>query len=374
MKKAVIVLPTYNEAGNIEQMIAALDKTTQHVNNWAVDIVVVDDESPDGTGDIVRKLMKTRKYLHIFTGKKQGLGKAYVNGFRTALEKLNPFVLFEMDADLSHDPALIPHMLKKIEGGADFVIGSRYMKGGSIPANWGFHRKVFSVMGNLTVRFGFMNFKVTDWTNGYRAIKAWVTKEIVDEMDPYSGYIFQIALLDKAIKHGAVIAEIPCKFVDREKGVSKINAQEFIKNIFGYLLQNSGFVKFVIVGFVGFGIDFSIAYLLIKLATMNKPLANGISSEFAIVCNFFLNNFWSFSHKKITGGWAAYIPKFILFNVVSSGNILIQSIGMYLALSLLGDKILLGIPSWIVYKIGIIAFLIIPYSYFMYNKIVWKKK
>ncbi|MFA6005465.1 MAG: glycosyltransferase family 2 protein [Patescibacteria group bacterium] len=374
MKKAVVVLPTYNEAGNIEKMLESLNKIIRTVHNWDIQIMVVDDSSPDGTGKIVKKLMGGTKNLHLIIGKKQGLGKAYVNGFRNALEKLNPFVLFEMDADLSHDPLLIPVMLKKIEEGADFVIGSRYMKGGGIPANWGLNRKIYSITANLFIRFGFMNLKVHDWSSGYRAIRAWVVKDMLTDLEKYNGYIFQIALLDKAIKKNAIIEEVPLKFVDREKGVSKINAREFITNIFGYLLQNSGFVKFVIVGFIGFGIDFSIAYVLIKFITDNKPLANGISSEFAIICNFFLNNFWSFRHKQITGGLTAFVPKLLLFNIVSSGNILIQAVGMYVALLLLGDTVLLGVPTWIIYKIGIIAFLIIPYSYFMYNKIIWKKK
>ena len=258
-----------------------------------------------------------------------------------------------------------------------FVIGSRYIKGGAIPKDWGLHRKIFSVTANFIVTLGFMNFKIRDWTSGYRAIKTDFIKKIIPEMTSYSGYVFQIALLDKAVKNNLSIASIPLKFKERKKGVSKINALEFILSIFMYMLKESSFIKYVMVGLMGFVVDFGFAYLFISLINLNKPIANSFSAEIAIIFNFFLNNFYSFKHKQINGTALIYLKKFMLFNLVSSGSIVIQGLGMFLLLQLIGDSVwnILGfqISSWIVYKVGIIGFIVIPYSYFMYNKVIWKK-
>jgi dolichol-phosphate mannosyltransferase len=368
MKKAVVVIPTYNEAKNIEELLAKVFSVTQNLANWQVEVLIVDSHSPDKTEEVIKSLQQKYKNLHLLVTPKEGLGKAYYKGFQYAIDHFQPYVLFEMDADLSHDPKEIPNFLKKIEQGADFVIGSRYIKGGSIPSDWGFHRKIFSVAGNLIVRLGFMNLKVTDWTDGYRAIKVWVIKSALPHIKNYSGYVFQIALLDNSLKNKAHIREIPVNFTDRKEGISKINSAQYIYNIISYVLTHSAFVKFVIVGLTGFVIDFGISYVLINKANAIVWLATLISTETAIISNFFLNNFWSFSHKKINAGKLGYIMKFLKFNLVSVGSILIQVIGIQVAILLFGKQF------WYVYKVFIIAFLVIPYSYFFYNKLIWKDK
>ncbi len=369
MKKAVIVVPTYNEKGNIKQLIESVVLTTSKITNWEVDLLIVDSSSPDGTIDEVKEIQKNNSHIHFIETKKEGLGKAYITGFTYALEHMNPFVLFEMDADLSHNPKYIPEFLHKIEKGADFVIGSRYIKGGSIPANWGLHRKFFSIGANLFVRLGFMRLSTSDWTGGFRAIKVWVAKAALSHVKSYSGYVFQVALLDFAINQKARIAEVPIQFIDRTEGVSKINSIQYIIQTFTYVLTHSSFIKFVITGFFGFGIDFGFSYFFINALHIAKATATIFSAEIAIICNFFINNFWSFKHKKIDSGIFSFLKSFLLFNFVSSGSIFIQWAGMLLALRFLGDHE----SFWILYKIAIIAFLIIPYSYFLYNKVIWKK-
>lgn len=377
MRKAVIILPTYNEAGNIDSALSELNRELKKIPDWEVQILVVDDFSPDKTAEIVKKNQKKYPHLHLIQGKKEGLGKAYVRGFTYALNTLNADVIFEMDADLSHPVNLIPKMLDKINRGNDFVIGSRFIKGGAIPKDWGLHRKLFSVVGSFVAMFGFMYFKVKDWTSGFRAMKADFIRSALPEMEKHSGYVFQIALLDKAIKRGLKITEVPLKFKDRKKGVSKINAFEYILNSLAYILENSSFVKFVFVGLLGFAVDFTFAYLFISALKLNKPLSNSLSAEIAIVFNFLINNFWSFRHKMIKGTRLDYLKKFALFNLVSSGSILIQGLGLLLTLRVFGDRVidlnLFQIEGWILYKVLIIAFVIIPYSYFMYNKVIWKK-
>ena len=377
MKTAVIIIPTYNEVGNIKNVVEQLFAVTLQIPKWDIHVLVIDSGSPDKTEELVVQLQSHYPKLHVLRTKKEGLGKAYLHGFTYAIEKLNPYVMFEMDADLSHDPKEIPHFLEKIEKGADFVVGSRYIKGGSIPSNWGLHRKIFSICGNLVVRLGFMRLKVTDWTNGFRAIKSWVVKASLGHIKNYSDYVFQIAFLDHAYNQNAVIKEIPINFIDRSEGESKINSVQYISQMLMYVFTHSSFIKFIITGFFGFTVDFAFAYLFINVFHMMKANANMVSAEIAIISNFFINNFWSFKNKQIGGGIVSYVKKFILFNFVSSGSIIIQGVGLSLMLKYFGDThISLGIisiSSWIVYKVLIIIFVIVPYSYILYNKVVWKK-
>ena len=368
MRKAVIILPTYNEVKNINNVIEKIFQVTKDIKNWDMHVVVVDSDSPDKTNDIVSELSKNNKNLHLLKTNKEGLGKAYIEGFKYTIEILKPFIVFEMDADLSHNPQDIPKFLNKIEKGADFVIGSRYIPGGTIPKDWGIERKFFSVVGNWIIRFGFMNLKVTDWTNGFRAIKTWIIKESLPKLENYTGYVFQVALLDNALKMGARVSEIPVVFVDRKEGVSKINSGQYTLQTLWYIFKYSSFIKFVIVGVSGFIIDFGISFLFIELVHSAVWFGTMVSTEVAIISNFLLNNFWSFSHKKIKHSENNYIWSFLKFNVVSSGSILIQTLGVSFASSIFGREF------WYIYKALIITFIIIPYSYILYNKFIWKDK
>lgn len=377
MKKALIVLPTFNERKTIGILIEKINEVLEQIPSWKLEILVVDSSSPDKTADLVKELQKKHKNLHLLETPKEGLGKAYIRGFTHALEKLKPTVLFEMDSDLSHDPKDIPAFLKKIEDGADMVIGSRYISGGSIPSNWAFHRKIFSIAANLFVRFGFMKIRITEWTNGYRAIKMWLVKKHIEDLKNFTGYVFQIAFIDNAIKSRAIIKEVPVNFVDRTEGVSKINSFEYIVQTIVYVLTHSSFIKFCIVGGTGFIVDFGFAYSFIHYLHLPKVLSNMLSAEIAIISNFMLNNYWSFAHKSISSS-GSLIKSLLKFNLVSSGSIIIQGLGMWLALKLIGDHILQFGPyeyhSWILYKIFIIVIVVIPYSYFFYNRFVWKEK
>ena len=380
MKKALVVLPTYNEAGTIKKLIEDILLQNQKVTNWEIEVLINDSSSTDDTAKLVKELQKKYfKKIYLLETKKEGLGKAYHQAFIYAIEYIQPFVIIQMDADFSHNPNDTPLFLNEIAKGADMVVGARYIKGGSIPKNWGIHRKILSVFANLTIRLGFMKLNVHEWTNGYRAIKIWLIKDALDHIKNYSGYVFQIAMLDYAIKKGAKLAEIPNNFIDRKYGKSKIFVSQYILQILAYIFSHSSFIKFIIVGFIGFAVDFSFAYLFINKFHFNKPSANMFSAEIAIISNFLMNNFWSFKDKKIQGGVFSYLFKFITFNFVSSGSIIIQGVGLSLALRFIADKTIhlfgvANISSWIVYKILIIAFIIIPYSYILYNKVIWKKK
>lgn len=376
MKKAVIVLPTYNERAGVKELIPDIFKYTKNVSGWDVHILVADDSSPDGTADEVRLLQKTYKErLHLQVNKgKVGLGQAYLNAFTYAIDNYKPDVIFEMDADGQHPADILPNFLKKIDDGADFVIGSRYIKGGSIPHHWSLWRKFTSVVGNIVAQLSFMNFQIRDWTSGYRAIRTPYLSYVIPKMKGQTGYVFQIALLDKAFKKHLTITETPLNFTDRLNGASKMQSFQFMFDTIWYILTHSSFIRFALTGFMGAVVDFGIAALLITYLAFHKPTANAVSAEIAIIFNFFVNNFWSFSHKRIQG---SYLRKLVKFNIVTSGSIVIQYVGLFLALHLFGDTVYnlpfsIEAPSWIIYKALIIGLLVIPYSHIMYNRFIWK--
>ena len=169
--KAVVIIPTYNEKGNVERIIPAIEEVFKEIKNYEMEILIADDSSPDGTGEIVKGLMDKYKNLHLLVGQKKGFGAAYLRAMTYAVDELKADVVFEMDADFFHDPKKIPDFLAEIDKGNDFVIGTRYSKGGSIPSNWGIHRKFMSVVGNFIIRTILMRFAIHDWTGGYRAIR-----------------------------------------------------------------------------------------------------------------------------------------------------------------------------------------------------------
>ena len=368
MRKVVVIAPTYNENGSIKNLIETVFDQSEKLPNWEINLLIVDSYSNDGTVKTVKAMQKKYPHLYLLETAKEGLGKAYLQAFKYCEKHIDPYLVMQIDADGQHDPRMIPNFIKKIEEGADFVVGTRYAMGGSIPSNWGLHRKILSIGANLVVKYGFMKPKVTEWTNGYRAIKFWLAKKAYDHLKNYSGYVFQVAFLDFAIKNNAVLGEIPVHFQERKSGISKINALQYSSQTFFYVLTHSSFIKYFIVGITGSVLDFGISYLAIEKLRVVIWLSTILSTETAIVNNFLLNNFWSFSHKKIKGGLPAYLSSFLKFNLVSSGAVLIQVVGIQILVLLFGKKL------WYFYKVFLILFIVIPYSYIFYNKFIWKSK
>ncbi len=242
----VIVVPTYNEKDNIEQLITEIQSQVRYLHNAKLSILVVDDGSPDGTASIVMKLAKKYKNMYLLRGRKQGLGNAYIRGFKYAMRYMHADIVFEMDADLSHDPAMISFFVYEIQKGSDFVIGSRYIDGGSIPGNWPLIRKLNSQWGNLFARHVAGLGKIKDCTSGYRAIRTSLLKRINLNNLMSKGYAFQIDLLHKAIKSNARIKEIPIQFTDRVFGNSKLRKQDIIE-----FIANSFLIRFPFLAHIG---------------------------------------------------------------------------------------------------------------------------
>lgn len=235
----VIVIPTYNERGNIERLIAALVfDVFPTLDGWQPSVLVIDDSSPDGTAEVVRSLGQQWPNVHVLVGPKQGLGAALIRGMGHAVDDLHADGIVTMDADLSHDPAAIPSLLKKIVEGNDLVLGSRYIAGGSIPADWAWHRKFFSSVGNRIVRFALGQPEYRDWTTGFRALRRGVFAAVAPALGGYNGYTFQVAFLHEALLHGFRVAEVPIQFADRRVGKSKIAPAEYVFTLLQYLLRS----------------------------------------------------------------------------------------------------------------------------------------
>ena len=370
MIKTTIILPTYNEKENIGPLIEAIETVFRQIRNHSMSILVVDDNSPDGTAAEVKAKQKKYENLHLITGKKEGLGKAYLRGMDYASDKLGAEVMFEMDADFSHDPKLIPKFLEKIDQGYDLVVGSRYIKGGSIPSNWGIHRKTFSIFGNLIVRTMLFNFSQHEWTNGYRAIRTNLYQKIRNDLLDFTGYTFQVASLHKAQLVGAKIAEIPNRFVDRVYGKSKIG-KEYIINLLKYLILTDltnppRFFRFLVVGTIGF-VTQATLFAVFKRLTITE-IANAIGFSAAVTSNFLLNNFWTFSDRKkhLSLG---IIPDYVKFYIFSIGALIIQTISISTTKFIFGHS---EMVDWGGFVLGVLIGLFVNYT--IYNKIIWKKK
>jgi dolichol-phosphate mannosyltransferase len=224
MPKILVVIPTYNEAENISRLLPIVLRQAE-----GIDILVVDDGSPDGTATLIQEMMKGESRIKLLErGKKMGLGSAYVAGFRFALANGYDFV-FEMDADFSHSPQEIPQFLEKVAD-FDLVIGSRYTNGVRV-LNWPVSRLVLSYGANLYTRF-MTGLPIYDATGGFKCYRRAVLEAIDLDRIKSNGYAFQIEMTYKAWKKGFRIIEVPIVFLDRRHGTSKMSKNIVYEAIF----------------------------------------------------------------------------------------------------------------------------------------------
>ncbi len=217
----MIVVPTFNELENLPELVARLERL-----QIELDVLVVDDNSPDGTGELAERLGAERPWLNVLhRPRKAGLGTAYLAGFRHALAQGYDAV-GEMDADLSHDPTYLPAMLRALDG-ADLVLGSRYVPGGGV-RNWGLARQIISRGGSLYSRL-VLGLPVHDPTGGFKLFR----RQLLERMDldrvRSNGYSFQIEMTYRAVRLGCRVAEVPIVFVDRRVGQSKLSRQVMLE-------------------------------------------------------------------------------------------------------------------------------------------------
>lgn len=229
MSKSIIIIPTYNELENIKNIVEAVFSLPEDFH-----ILVVDDNSPDGTAEVVKSLQqKYQGKLHLEerTGK-QGLGTAYIHGFQWGL-KNNYEYLFEMDADFSHDPKDLILLKKACEEGADLAIGSRYATGVNV-VNWPMGRVLMSFFASVYVRM-ITRMPIRDATAGFKCYRARVLRTIQLEKIRFKGYAFQIEMKFTTWKYGFKVVEVPIIFTDRQAGTSKMTSGIFKEAFFGVI-------------------------------------------------------------------------------------------------------------------------------------------
>jgi dolichol-phosphate mannosyltransferase len=377
--RIVVLLPTYNEAGSI--------------GSHDMRVLVVDDSSPDGTADIVRK--KINQYpgkIHLLLGKKKGLGMAFARGAKYAIKKMKADAIVEMDADFQHDPQDVKRLVAEFDRGYDYVIGSRYIKGGLLPAEWERRRKFLSWAGNIFARLLLLLPNIHDVTSGFKLIRV---KGFLDRFDFRKllsfDYAYKIQVLYEMVKdRRAKVKEIPIQFHLRKQGLSKMDARNILDTLRVVILLalQSRFFKFMVVGTIGFVINamFLEIFSRLRLFTFIASLFSGLSdtklaffshpsawaaaasAEVAIISNFTLHNTWTFVKEKITTP-ARILRKFLQFNITSFGAIVIQFVVVGSAVLIFGDTAITRQLSLVV----AVAFFVVPYNYTMYNVVIWKR-
>lgn len=372
MDKVVIVIPTYNEVEGTRKMIPALAEFFSTVKDFDMQLLYADDTSPDGTYKVVQQFQSKYKWLHLLLNKeKVGIGGAYVKAFEYARDELKADYILEFDGDFQHRIEDIPNFLGAIKQNPDLVIGSRYVKGGTIPSEWGFKRKFFSVVGNWICRIGFLMLRIHDFTTGFKLTKVVGGLDKVPLHGLYSNsFAYKIQMTAEIASKGGKVVEVPIVFQPRSQGESKLIKNElgdFIRVIILFQINNPKirkFVKFGTVGFIGYLVNASGLFFFSKVFTF-EPLIWIFATEMAIISNFILNNIWTFKSEKITGV-AQLIKKFLLFNLTSVGALIIQVVAGTIGVSIWGPE------SRQILLPFIILFLVLPYNYTMYNVVIWR--
>jgi len=384
MKMRVVnIIPTYNEKENIGIMLDALLDIEKKNPRWEFAHLVADDNSPDGTGDIVRQYMKKHKNIHLITGPKKGLGHALLRSYKYAVENLGADVIIPNDADMSFDPYKIPELLAKIEEGYDVVVASRHVGEGGTEG-WSLFRKLNHWFSNIFFATYVAGIKeVKDHNGNFKAIRV---KGVLDQIDldkllekiKIRGFVIQTYILYELSKHTKKFAEVSVVFKFRTRGEAKIGKKylkSYLRDVFEYmklcflmrLERSAQFFKFCVVGFIGYLVNASALYLFADVLKFSEPLSWGLSTELAIISNFTWNNLWTFAQRKFTKPMDI-AKKFLQFNFTSAGALVIQTVAGSLGVEIFGPQyrqILLPI---------IIVFLVIPYNYFMYTRVIWRKK
>jgi dolichol-phosphate mannosyltransferase len=223
MPAAVVCLPTYNERENLERMVRAL--AGQNVR-----VLVVDDSSPDGTGEIADRLAAELDHVSVLHREtKEGIGRAYIAAFEQVLAQGDAELILEMDCDFSHDPNDVPRLIAACEAGADFALGSRYVPGGAT-RNWGLARRIVSWGGSFYARV-ILGLKIRDLTGGFKCFHRRVLESLDLDAIQSKGYAFQIETTYRAIRQGFEVVEVPIVFADREEGTSKMSRTIFLEAV-----------------------------------------------------------------------------------------------------------------------------------------------
>jgi dolichol-phosphate mannosyltransferase len=361
------VLPTFNEAENVKQLIPSLIKIFDSTKNVNPIALFVDDGSPDGTGKEIKKFSNVDKRIKIIErNKKNGLGKAYATGIRIAINNYHADYIIQMDSDLSHDPKYLKVFFKKASEGADFVIGSRYVAGGKI-VGWNALRKLISFGGNFFAR-SIIGLRPKDCTSGYRLIKKSVFEDFDFEKLDAKGYSILTQILLLAKKKGAKIEEIPIIFVDRKYGKTKLGFKdiiEFLLNAIKIGLKENKLLKFLIVGGFGTIVNTFMLFTLTEFVFNNYLYSAPLAIETSIITNFLLNDNWTWKGIGEKGKKKSFL-RLAKYNSAMICSMVINIILLFLMTSFIGIYYLISN----VISIAIVTAI----NYLINDKIIWNKQ
>lgn len=391
MKKVVILLPTFNERENIEKFINDVFEQQINCPGWKFEILVVDSNSPDNTLEVVKKLQDKNENIHTMTVG-LGLGVAIIQGHKYAIKNYHPDVLAQLDADSQVDASVLPKLLKVIDEGYDFAIGSRFVKGGKNQLT--LLRRIFTAGASFFCRIIMGPSSIKEFTNSARAFTPKLFQKMNINRIPWRErtFIIQPAFLNEAILAGAKYKEIPLVFKDRLEGYSKNKVFNYTYDVITYIiearLRKWGFnipffyysrraktlVKFGLVGFIGTLVDFLFYKIFINIFSLTPATSKGFSAEMAIINNFVLNNFWTFKYRKTTTNiW----QKFGIFNLVSLGGLVIGVLVVKFLHSIYGDGFVWVFGRHIAYN-NFYFFATIPpvmiWNFLMNHFVTWKHK
>ena len=367
IEKVVIIIPTYNEALVIEDTLLQLFQATTPLLGMDTHVLVFDSASKDDTQAIVKRLQLDHDRLHLKTEeKKSGLGSAYLQAMRYAMTTMAADIIIEFDADLSHQPQYIAPMLAKMAT-HDVVLGSRYVRGGSIPKEWGWHRKLLSVLGNYIARF-VLTPKYKDFTSGFRATRCTTLQKVLPKAFLSNHYAYKLELLWLLHKNKALICEHPIAFVDRQKGLSKLPANSVIDSLRVVFTlrfyELKSYFKMCLIGLSGVFIQ-GLVYNILR-PYLSPITATQIAIMAAIVNNFALNNRFTFkrasSHQR-----RQKAKSFSLFLGYSALMIAFQSYWLHLGLNYIGSGFLK--ENAIIFMGMLVGSMI---NYVAYSRLIWR--
>jgi dolichol-phosphate mannosyltransferase len=293
--KIVVVVPTYNERGTIEPLVSGLQEALARISQHEGTILIVDDNSPDGTGDVVRALQQRFPNIELMSGAKQGLGVAYARGLHHALTAMHADAVVHMDADFSHDPADLPRLIAKIDEGYDLAVGARYIEGGGLPDDWGASRKLISRLANFGARVIAGIGQLHDCTNGYRAYRASVLSQ-VDLTAAPRGYAILTYLAYQSLMAGGRAAEVPVVFSNRAHGTSKLrmnDVTEFFLNAWWIRYdRRERFVRYATGGLSSVAANLAAFALLYQLTPLPAVLASAAAIEASVLYSIVWRRAW----------------------------------------------------------------------------------
>jgi dolichol-phosphate mannosyltransferase len=304
--------------------------------------------------------------LHLLEDKDNGLGEAYIKGMKYAIDKCDADVIIQMDADLQHDPSMLPLFISLYNYGFTLVIGSRFAPGGQTP-EFTLYRKFLSSFGNFLVRLFSGIPRIHDCTSGYRCIKSELIKKCDFSNMSVRGYSFQSSLVYELLRNGAKILEIPIIFEARKYGTSKLafrDQLEFLINLFRIRFHKSKeFFKFGIVGTTGVLVNMGLLLILTRLFGIVIEYASPIAIEISIVSNFVLNNLWTFRARTVE---TSLIKRLFRFHLVAF------SAGLINYITLLSLHYGFGMIDIIANLIGIAAATLV--NYILNSRWTWKRQ